>query len=52
MLYTEPETQAYVKDRFTGFARQPAETGPVLYSNSSPSYASLKPVSASDGGGR
>jgi peptide/nickel transport system substrate-binding protein len=51
VLYTEPETQAYVKDRFTGFQRQPAETGPVLYSNSSPSYASLKPVSASDGGG-
>jgi peptide/nickel transport system substrate-binding protein len=56
VLYTEPETQAYVKDRFEGFVRQPAEIGPVLYSNTSPSYAQLKPVSASasgddDGGG-
>ncbi len=55
VIYTEPETQAYVKDRFTGFVRQPAKTGPVLYSNSSPSYAQLEPVSASggddDGGG-
>ena len=50
VLYTEPETQAYVKDRFTGFVRQPAETGPVIYSNSSPSYAQLKPVSDSGGG--
>jgi peptide/nickel transport system substrate-binding protein len=50
-LYTEPETQAYVKDRFTGFVQQPAKTGPVLYSNTSPSYARLEPVSASAGGG-
>jgi peptide/nickel transport system substrate-binding protein len=57
VLYTEPETQAYVKDRFEGFVRQPAEVGPVVYSNTSPSYALLKPASASsssggdDGGG-
>jgi peptide/nickel transport system substrate-binding protein len=55
-LYTEPDTQAYVKDRFTGWIKQPAETGPVLYSNTSPTYARLKPVSATagsddDGGG-
>ena len=50
VLYTEPELQAYVKDRFEGFVRQPAETGPVLYSNTSPSYALLKPASASGGG--
>jgi peptide/nickel transport system substrate-binding protein len=50
-LYTEPDTQAYRKDRFTGFVRQPAETGPVIYSNSSPSYARLKPVTAAAGGG-
>ena len=24
VLYTEPELQAYVKDRFEGFVRQPA----------------------------
>jgi peptide/nickel transport system substrate-binding protein len=50
-LYMEPDTQAYRKDRFTGFVRQPAETGPVIYSNSSPSYARLKPVTAAAGGG-
>ena len=50
-LYTEPNSQAYVKDRFEGWVKQPAETGPVLYSNSSPTYARLKPVSASASGG-
>jgi peptide/nickel transport system substrate-binding protein len=50
VLYTEPELQAYVKDRFEGFIRQPADTGPILYSNTSPSYAVLKPVTASSGG--
>jgi peptide/nickel transport system substrate-binding protein len=50
-LYLEPDLQAYRKDRFTGFVRQPAETGPVIYSNTSPSYARLKPVTASAGGG-
>ena len=51
VLYTEPDLQAYVKDRFEGFVRQPAETGPVLYSNTSPSYVRLKVASASSGGG-
>jgi len=50
VLYTEPELQAYVKDRFEGFVRQPANDGPVFYSNTSPTYAQLKPVSASAGG--
>ncbi len=49
-IYTDPESQAYVKDRFTGWVKQPAKTGPVLYSNTSPTYAQLKPVSASAGG--
>jgi peptide/nickel transport system substrate-binding protein len=51
VMYTEPELQAYVKDRWDGFVRQPAETGPVLYSNTSPSYARLRPAAASAGGG-
>jgi peptide/nickel transport system substrate-binding protein len=50
-LYTEPDTQAYVKDRFEGWVKQPAETGPVLYSNTSPTYAQLKPASATASGG-
>jgi peptide/nickel transport system substrate-binding protein len=50
VLYAYPDTQAYRKGRFTGFVRQPAETGPVIYSNSSPSYARLRSVSAASGG--
>ena len=41
-LYNQPDLQAYRKDRFEGWQRQPAETGPVLFSNTSPSYATLK----------
>jgi peptide/nickel transport system substrate-binding protein len=51
VLYTEPETQAYVKGRFDGFVRQPAEIGPVIYQQTSPTYAVLEPASASSGGG-
>jgi peptide/nickel transport system substrate-binding protein len=46
VLYTYPDAQAYRKGTFEGFVRQPAETGPVLYSNSSPSYARLAAVTA------
>jgi peptide/nickel transport system substrate-binding protein len=58
VLYTYPDLQAYRKNRFTGWTPQPAKTGPVLFSNSSPTYAKLRPVVASatgaggdDGGG-
>jgi len=45
-----PDLQAYRTDTFEGWVRQPAEIGPVMFSNSSPSYAQLTPISA-DGGG-
>jgi peptide/nickel transport system substrate-binding protein len=58
VLYVYPDLQAYRKNRFTGWTRQPAGTGPVLFSNSSPTYARLAPFVASastgkadDGGG-
>jgi peptide/nickel transport system substrate-binding protein len=59
VLWEEPDTIAYVKDRFEGFVQQPAETGPVIFSNTSPTYARLKPFVATatasgtdeDGGG-
>jgi len=51
VLYTYPDTQAYRKDKFTGWIRQPEKTGPVIFSNSSPTYARLKPVVASATGG-
>ena len=57
VLYVYPDLQAYRKNRFTGWTKQPANTGPVLFSNSSPTYARLKPFVAgantgkSDSGG-
>jgi len=49
---TSPDLQAYRTDRFAGWVKQPAETGPVLFSNTSPSYWNLTPTaSTSDGGG-
>ena len=39
-----PRLQAYRKGRFEGFVRQPAKIGPVVYPNTSPTYAQLKPV--------
>ena len=50
VIYTYPDLQAYRKGKFEGFVRQPAKLGPVVYSNTSPSYARLKPVTASAGG--
>jgi peptide/nickel transport system substrate-binding protein len=50
-LYYSADTQAYSKAKFEGWQRQPAETGPVLFSNSSPSYATLALASAESGGG-
>ena len=51
VLYTEPELQAYRKGRFEGFVQQPAKIGPVVYQQTSPTYAVLKPASAEGGGG-
>ena len=45
-LYYAPNLQAYRTDAFEGWVRQPAEVGPVMFSNSSPSYALLSPVGA------
>jgi peptide/nickel transport system substrate-binding protein len=49
-LYYSPDLQAYRSDRFEGWVRQPAEIGPVMFSNSSPSYVLLTPV-AGEGAG-
>ena len=54
MITYEGDLQAYRTDRFEGWLRQPAEIGPVLFSNSSPTYANLTPVASAggdDGGG-
>jgi len=47
VLYTYPDLQAYRKGKFTGWIRQPSGTGPVIFSNTSPTYAALRPVVAS-----
>jgi peptide/nickel transport system substrate-binding protein len=46
-LYRSPDLQAYRTDRFTGWIKQPANIGPVLFSNTSPTYAALEPISGS-----
>ncbi|MDQ3782924.1 MAG: ABC transporter substrate-binding protein, partial [Actinomycetota bacterium] len=43
-LWYAPDLQAYRNDRFQGWVQQPAEVGPVMFSNSSPSYVLLTPV--------
>ncbi len=42
VLLADADPQAYRTDRFEGWTRQPAEIGPVLFSNSSPTYANLR----------
>ncbi len=53
VLYEDADTQAYRTDRFEGWLRQPAEIGPVLFTNSSPTYINLTPIEGGggDGGG-
>ncbi len=48
VLYHDADTQAYRTDRFEGWQRQPKDTGPALFTNSSPTYQTLKPIA---GGG-
>jgi peptide/nickel transport system substrate-binding protein len=50
-LWYEGDLQAYRTDRFEGWLRQPAEIGPILFTNTSPTYANLTPVAASSSGG-
>jgi peptide/nickel transport system substrate-binding protein len=48
VLFEDADLQAYRTDRFTGWVRQPKDTGPVLFSNSSPTYALLRPIAGDD----
>ena len=41
VLSLDPDLQAYRTDRFEGWTQQPAEIGPVLFTNTSPTYANL-----------
>ncbi len=44
VLAYSPDLQAYRTDRFTGWVQQPADIGPVIFSNTSPSYVKLAPI--------
>ena len=46
-----PDLQAYRTDRFEGWLRQPADVGPVIFSNTSPTYANLTPIEGGGSGG-
>ena len=52
VLMNDADTQAYRTDRFEGWLQQPAGTGPVLFTNSSPTYANLSVIGGGgdDGG--
>jgi peptide/nickel transport system substrate-binding protein len=47
--YVAPDLQAYRTDTFEGWVQQPAEIGPVMFSNTSPSYVQLTPIGAEGG---
>ncbi len=47
VLFEDANLQAYRTDRFSGWLQQPAVTGPVLFTNSSPTYVNLRPIGAS-----
>ncbi|MGB7860900.1 MAG: ABC transporter substrate-binding protein [Acidimicrobiia bacterium] len=49
-LWLSPDLQAYRNDSFEGWIQQPADVGPVMFSNSSPSYVALRPVGAAGSG--
>ena len=48
-MYIAPDLQAYRTDTFEGWVQQPADIGPVMFSNTSPSYVQLTPVGADAG---
>jgi peptide/nickel transport system substrate-binding protein len=48
-MYIAPDLQAYRTDTFEGWVKQPAEIGPVMFNNTSPSYVQLTPIGAEAG---
>jgi peptide/nickel transport system substrate-binding protein len=49
VLYEQDTVEAYRNDRFEGFVRQPEPDGPIIYTQSDPSYMLIKPVAGSTG---
>jgi len=46
-----PDLEAYRTDRFSGWTKQPADIGPVIFTNTTPTYFNLEPIEGSSGGG-
>ena len=42
VLYRRDEVQAFRTDKWENFVRQPADTGPVLFTNTSPAYLDVR----------
>jgi peptide/nickel transport system substrate-binding protein len=52
VLFKYDNLQAFRSDRWQNFERQPAEVGPIMFTQTSSAYLNLEPVSGdSDGGG-
>ena len=54
VLYKYDNLQAFRSDRWQNFVRQPAEVGPIMFTQTSSAYLDLEPVSgasSSSGGG-
>src|SRR4051794_913228 len=51
VLLQDADMQAYRTDRFDGWLQQPADNGPVLFTNTSPSYVNLSVIGGGDSGG-
>ena len=53
VLYKYDNLQAFRSDRWQNFERQPAEVGPIMFTQTSSAYLNLEPVSgdSGDGGG-
>lgn len=51
VLLQDADMQAYRTDRFEGWLQQPAETGPVVFTNTSPSYVNLSVIGGGDDDG-
>ena len=50
VLFEDADLQAYRTDRFEGWTRQPAETGPVLFTNTRRPTSTCKPIEGGAGG--
>ncbi len=48
VLWKTDDIMAYRSDRWEGFVRQPADTGPILFTNSSHSYQNIVPAGTSE----